>query len=132
MGDGPTKPSSYRFASFELDTRSGELRKNGTRIRLQDQPQQILLLLLEHSGEVVTREQIQHKLWPPDTYVDYDNAINSAMRKLREALGDDSGDPSTSRQWRGVGTGLSATLRSRHSWLPNQRRYQLRGNRERL
>ena len=93
MREGQTKPSSYRFGSFELDTRSGELRKNGTRIRLQDQPLQILLLLLEHSGEVVTREQIQHKLWPPDTYVDYDSAINSAMRKLREALGDDSGDP---------------------------------------
>ena len=93
MGDGQTKPPSYRFGNFELDTRSGELRKSGTRIRLQDQPLQILLLLLENSGELVTREQIQNKLWPPDTYVDYDNAINSAMRKLREALGDDSGDP---------------------------------------
>src|SRR5271157_558393 len=93
MGDGPTKPASYRFGNFELDTRSGELRKNGTRIRLQDQPLQILLLLLEHAGELVTREQIQKKLWASDTFVDFDNAINSAMRKLREALNDDSGDP---------------------------------------
>jgi Tol biopolymer transport system component/DNA-binding winged helix-turn-helix (wHTH) protein len=83
----------YRFGGFELEAESGELRKNGTRIRLQDQPLQILLLLLEHAGELVTREQIQKKLWAPDTYVDYDNAINSAMRKLRESLGDDSGDP---------------------------------------
>jgi Tol biopolymer transport system component/DNA-binding winged helix-turn-helix (wHTH) protein len=83
----------YRFEDFELDNVSGELRKNGVRIRLQDQPLQILLLLLEHAGELVTREQIQNRLWAPGTYVDYDNAINSAMRKLRESLGDDSGDP---------------------------------------
>ena len=83
----------YRFGSFELETEPRELRKQGTRIKLQDQPLQILVLLLEHAGEVVTREQIQNKLWPPGTYVDYDNAINSAMRKLREALCDDSGDP---------------------------------------
>ncbi len=93
MRDGETKPSSYRFGNFELDTRPGELHKNGTRIRLQDQPMQVLLLLLEHAGELVTREQIQKKLWASDTFVDFDNAINSAMRKLREALSDDSGDP---------------------------------------
>ena len=93
MRDDGTRPSVYRFGNFDLDTRSGELRKNGTRIRLQDQPLQILLLLLQHAGELVTRAQIQNKLWPPGTYVDRDNAINSAMRKLREALGDDSGDP---------------------------------------
>ena len=93
MRGAETRRPVYRFGNFELDTQSGELRKNGTRTRLQDQPLQILLLLLEHAGELVTREQIQNKLWPPDTYVDYDNAINSAMRKLREALGDDSGDP---------------------------------------
>ena len=65
MRDGQTRPSVYRFGDFELDTRSGELRKNGTRIRLQDQPLQILLLMLEHAGEVMTREQIQNKLGPP-------------------------------------------------------------------
>lgn len=93
MGDAETRRPKYRFGSFELETERGELRKGGTRIKLQDQPLQILVLLLEHAGEVVTREQIQNKLWPPGTYVDYDNAINSAMRKLREALCDDSGDP---------------------------------------
>jgi Tol biopolymer transport system component/DNA-binding winged helix-turn-helix (wHTH) protein len=93
MRDGETQPASYRFGNFELDTRPGELRKNGTRIRLQDQPLQILRLLLENAGELVTREQIQKKFWASDTFVDFDNAINSAMRKLREALSDDSRNP---------------------------------------
>jgi Tol biopolymer transport system component/DNA-binding winged helix-turn-helix (wHTH) protein len=88
-----TRPTVYRFGGFELQTAPGELRKHGVRIRLQGQPLQLLVLLLEHAGELVTREQIQNKLWEPGTYVDYDNAINSAMRKLREALSDDSGDP---------------------------------------
>jgi DNA-binding winged helix-turn-helix (wHTH) protein len=92
-GRGEKGPAVYRFGGFELKTGPGELRKHGTRIKLQDQPLQILVLLLEHSGELVTREQIQSKLWSPGTFVDYDNAINSAVRKLREALGDDSGAP---------------------------------------
>ncbi len=87
------RPAAFQFGAFQLDVPNGELRKHGIRIKLQEQPLQILVLLLEHPGEVVTREQIQHKLWAPDTYVDYDNAINSAMRKLREALGDDSEHP---------------------------------------
>ncbi len=85
--------SAYRFGSFELNPRDGELRKHGVRIKLQDQPLQILLLLLEHPGQVVSREEIQNRLWPPGTHVDYDNAINSAVRKLREALGDVSETP---------------------------------------
>jgi Tol biopolymer transport system component/DNA-binding winged helix-turn-helix (wHTH) protein len=83
----------YRFGSFELDARNGELRKLGIRIKLQDQPRQILLLLLRHPGEVVTREQIQMLLWPDNTFVDFDNAINSAVRKLRDALGDNADNP---------------------------------------
>ena len=92
LGMRPTETSGsvYRFTAFELDPRSRELRKHGMRIKLQDQPLEILLLLLEQPGEVVTREQIQNRLWPAGTYVDYDNAINSAVRKLREALGDTS------------------------------------------
>ena len=91
----PEVPSvrAYRFGSFELDARGGELRKHGTRIKLQDQPGQILLLLLRNAGEIVTREQIQKHLWPDNTFVDFDNAINSAMRKLREALGDNADTP---------------------------------------
>src|SRR5690348_615569 len=89
----PTGSSVYRFGVFELDPRTGELRKQGIRIKLQDQPLQILSLLIRHPGELVTREEIQKKLWAPGTYVDYDNAINSAVRKLRDALGDGSENP---------------------------------------
>ncbi len=81
------KPS-YKFGVFELDLRAGELRKYGVRLRLQQQPLQVLAVLLEREGEVVTRENIQKRLWANDTYVDFDNAINSAIRKLREALAD--------------------------------------------
>ena len=83
----------YRFGSFELDIRSGDLRKLGIRIKLQDQPRQILFLLLDDAGEVITREKIQKHLWPDSTFVDFDNAINSAVRKLRDALGDSADNP---------------------------------------
>jgi len=94
-GMSPTTPDiqAYRFGSFELNARTGELRKLGIRIKLQDQPRQILLLLLRQPGEVVTREQIQKQLWAENTFVDFDNAINSAVRKLRDALGDNAENP---------------------------------------
>ena len=72
-----------RFENFELDMRTGELRRNGTRVRLQEQPFQILALLLERAGEVVTREELQRKLWSADTFVDFDNGLNIAVKKLR-------------------------------------------------
>ena len=75
-----------RFEDFKLDMRTGELRRNGTRIRLQEQPFQILALLLERAGEVVTREELQRKLWAADTFVDFDNGLNIAIKKLRAAL----------------------------------------------
>ena len=84
---GPAGPESlFHFGVFELDLRAGELRKRGIRIKIQEQPLQILGLLIECPGEVVTREQIQKKLWNGDTFVDFDNAINSAVRKMRDAL----------------------------------------------
>ena len=73
--------------------RTGELRRNGTRVRLQEQPFQILALLLERAGEVVTREELQRKLWAADTFVDFDNGLNIAIKKLRTALGDDAEAP---------------------------------------
>jgi Tol biopolymer transport system component/DNA-binding winged helix-turn-helix (wHTH) protein len=85
--------SPIRFGLFEFDSRSGELRKSGIRIKLQDQPLQILKMLLEHPGEVVTREQIQARLWPDGTFVEFDNAINSAVRRLRDALSDKAENP---------------------------------------
>src|SRR3954453_19327363 len=85
--------SPFHFGVFELDLQAGELRKRGIRIKIQEQPLQILGLLIECPGEVVTREQIQKKLWDGDTFVDFDNAINSAIRKMRDALGDTSENP---------------------------------------
>src|ERR1700722_5126739 len=88
-----TQGEIYRFGAFELASGTGELRKNGLRLKLQDQPIRLLIVLLENAGEVVTREQIQKRLWADDVHVDYENAINSAVRKLREVLIDTSENP---------------------------------------
>src|SRR6266576_6625995 len=82
-----------RFGVFELDPRAGELRKHGLRVRLQEQPFQVLAMLLEHPGEVLTREELQKRLWPADTVVDFDRGLNKAINRLREALGDDADNP---------------------------------------
>src|SRR6202035_892452 len=82
-----------RFGVFELDLRVGELRKNGLRIRLQEQPLQVLAMLLEHPGEVVGRKELQKKLWPADTFVDFDHGLNKVINKIREALGDSAESP---------------------------------------
>src|SRR6201988_5013223 len=81
------------FGVFELDLRAGELRKHGLRIRLQEQPCQVLVMLLEHHGEVVTREELQKRLWPADTFVDFDHGLNKAISKIPEALGDSAENP---------------------------------------
>jgi len=88
-------PSSpvRRFGPFEIDCRSGELRKHGLKIRLAEQPFRILVLLLDRRGEVVTREEIRQALWPADTFVDFDAGLSSAVRKLRDALGDSAAQP---------------------------------------
>src|SRR6266436_7887693 len=82
-----------RFATFEVDLRSGELHKQGIKIKLHDQPFQVLAMLLEHAGELVTREQLHQKLWPSDTFVDFDVGLNSAIKRLRDALGDSAEQP---------------------------------------
>jgi len=82
-----------RFGVFELDLAAGEVRKNGAKLRLQEQPFQVLALLLEHAGEVVTREELREKLWPADTFVDFDHSLNTAVNKLRETLGDSASSP---------------------------------------
>jgi cholera toxin transcriptional activator len=82
-----------RFGIFELDLAGGELRKNGAKLRLQEQPFQVLALLLERAGEIVTREELREKLWPADTFVDFDHSLNTAVNKLRETLGDSASSP---------------------------------------
>jgi len=82
-----------RFGIFELDLSAAELRKNGVKLRLQGQPFQVLALLLERAGEVVTREELRQNLWPSDTFVDFDHSLNTAINKVREALGDSASSP---------------------------------------
>jgi DNA-binding winged helix-turn-helix (wHTH) protein len=83
----------FRFGVFEADPATGELRKAGHRIRLPTQPAEILLLLLERPGEVIAREEIQKRLWPDGTFVDFDHSLNAAVAKLRDALGDSAASP---------------------------------------
>ncbi|MGA7158028.1 MAG: winged helix-turn-helix domain-containing protein [Acidobacteriaceae bacterium] len=86
-------PARYRFGVFEADSATGELRRKGVRVKLHAQPFQVLLLLLERPGEMLTREEICSKLWPDGTFVDYEHGLNSAINRLREALGDKASQP---------------------------------------
>ena len=78
---------------FEVDLRTRELRKNGLKIKLQEQPFQMLEMLLRRPGDVVTREELQKAVWPADTFVDFDRGLNKAINKIREALGDSADNP---------------------------------------
>jgi TolB-like protein/Flp pilus assembly protein TadD len=86
-------PRCARFGTFEVDLRTGEVRKAGLKIRLQAQPFQVLARLLEHPGEMVTREELRKKLWSTDTFVDFDHGVNTAINKIRQALGDSAENP---------------------------------------
>src|SRR6266550_1372307 len=90
-GGGPSPASILGFGPFELDLRAAELRKAGRRIRLQEQPFQILRMLLESPGEVILREEIRSRLWPDDTIVEFEHSINAAVKRLRDALCDSAG-----------------------------------------
>ncbi len=119
------------FGSYEADLAAGELRKNGVRVRLETQPFQILAMLLERPGEVVSREEIKDALWAEDTFVDFDNGLNTAIRKIRRALDDSATDPRyvetlPKRGYRFVGTlDGPGTLPSASSDKP--RRLSVRG-----
>src|SRR5580692_10454487 len=93
MPHAPDGPGRVRFGVFELDLRTGELRKRGMRIRLQEQPFQVLAMLLERPRELVTREELRQRLWTADTFVDFDHGLNKAINKIRGALGDSAASP---------------------------------------
>ena len=93
MQNSTSLPPTLRFGVFELDPRAGELRKKGMKIRLQGQPVEILAMLLERPGETINREELQKKLWPADTFVDFEQGLNNAMKRLRAALDDDAESP---------------------------------------
>src|SRR5438132_12976614 len=88
-----TRSPLLRFGTFEVDVYAGELRKQGVRIKLQEQPFRVLTLLLQRPGEVVTREELRSSTWTADTFVDFDNSLNTSINKLREALGDSADSP---------------------------------------
>ena len=92
MSTGYPQRMNIRFGEFELDD-SRELRSGGRKVKLQTQPSQILRILIERPGEIVTREGLRQKIWPSDTFVDFDHGINNAIKRLREALGDTAETP---------------------------------------
>jgi DNA-binding winged helix-turn-helix (wHTH) protein len=89
MMNSPASPrGAFKFADFVVDCRAAELFRKGKKIQLQHQPMQVLLALLDQSGQIVTREELQQKIWPADTFVDFEHSLNTAIKKLRVALGD--------------------------------------------
>jgi len=111
-------PTILRFGVFEVDLRSRELRKKGVRVKLQEQPFQVLTALLKRQGDLVTREELQAQIWPSETFVDFDNGLNTSINKLREALGDSADSPRfietlPRRGYRFIGpvTGIDGTTR---------------------
>jgi DNA-binding winged helix-turn-helix (wHTH) protein len=93
MGTAPLTARVFRFGAFAVDARTGELTNAGRRTPLRDQPLQLLLALLERPGELVTREELTRRLWPADTFVDFDRGLNKAINHLREALSDSADHP---------------------------------------
>ncbi len=97
MGSSTNPPANgvqrYRFGIYEADVRAGELTRDGIKVKLQEQPFQVLLMLIERAGDVVSREELQQRLWPADTFVDFDHSLNTAINKLREALRDTADNP---------------------------------------
>ncbi len=93
MQSAAPAPAAIRFASFEVDLRAGEVRKNGSLVKVQELPFRALVLLLEHPGQLVTREELRQRLWPADVFVDFEHGINSAINRLRDCLGDSADNP---------------------------------------
>jgi cholera toxin transcriptional activator len=85
--------SIVRFGRFEVNLQSGELRHAGQKVKLQEQPFQVLASLLERPGEIVTRDELRSRLWPEDTFVDFDHGLNAAIKRLRDALGESADAP---------------------------------------
>src|SRR6476660_7459577 len=93
MHNGQRSAQIVRFGLFEADLETGELRKNGAKVPLQGQPFQVCAILLSHAGELVSREELRQQVWPEDTFVDFDHALNTAITKIRLALGDQADNP---------------------------------------
>jgi len=107
VAQNPPAPGFVRFSEFEADFRNGVVRKDGSRVKLQEQPFRILQILLDHRGELVTREELQRQIWPSDTFVHFERGLNNAIKRLRDALGDSVEQPRSSRPIRNGATALS-------------------------
>src|SRR5271155_4575579 len=117
----PVSPAqdTVRFGLFELDLRAAQLTRNGTKIRLPQQPLQLLSILIEAPGEIVTREQLRQRLWPSDVFIDFDHGLNKSMQKLRDVLGDSAVSPRYIETIPRVGYRFIAPVRSEPSSLPS-------------
>ena len=125
-------PAKVRFDAFEFDFQVGELRRDGQRVRLQDQPSRVLFRLLQRPGEVVTREELRQELWPADTYVDFDHGLNSAVARLRETLRDSADKPRFVETISKRGYRFIATLRPDKPAVPEALSIQTKPDRPRL
>ena len=103
-GPESTRPVIYRFGVFEFDIENREWRNQGTPVKLQDQPFRILAYLVQRPGALVSREELKRDLWPEGTFVDFEHSLNTAIKKVRQALGEDAGSTEISRRFRGTGT----------------------------
>jgi TolB-like protein/DNA-binding winged helix-turn-helix (wHTH) protein/Tfp pilus assembly protein PilF len=128
MKDSNARPCLLRFSVFEVDLRTGELRKQGLKVKLHGQPFQVLALLLECPGELVTREEIRDKLWPGDTFIDFEHSVNSSIKKLREALGDDPGTPRFIETLPRHGYRFIAPVEEHHPLAPSSERRGAKGD----
>jgi Tol biopolymer transport system component/DNA-binding winged helix-turn-helix (wHTH) protein len=138
MMPAPTQsPHFLRFGILEVDVRAGEVRKSGVKLKLQEQPFQVLCMLVEHPGEIVTREELRNRLWPADTFVDFDRGLNAAVKRLRDALGDSADSPVfietlARRGYRFIGTveiptATPSARRRRWHWLSTTRNAVISG-----
>ena len=121
MASTSRQQSKVRFGPFEVDCAAGELHKHGIRIKLQKQPFQILIALLEHPNEVLNREELRHRIWSNDTYVDFDHGVNAAINKIRQALGDSPENPRYTKPFQASAIACSAQLNL--SLKPPYRKY---------
>ena len=119
MATEPVASARLRFDDFEFDVRAGLLRRQGVRLRLRGQPLQVLEILLEKAGDVVTREELESQIWPNGTFVDFDHSLHNAIARIREVLGDSAGTRDTLRRCLAAATGTSALWKTcrRHQRL---------------
>jgi len=128
MKDSNARPRLLRFSVFEVDLRTGELRKQGLKVKLHGQPFQVLAMLLECPGELVTREEIRDKLWPGDTFIDFEHSVNTSIKRLREALGDDPAAPRFIETLPKHGYRFIAPVEEHHPLAPSSERRGAKGD----